>query len=569
MNVTEADTEQSSVNDDELEAALPNRVAALVQAEDDQSLKRTLMGIKESVQKAVIAMFEEVEQRVAGGKQIAARQVNGFFESFFVFSPYSESDHAGSFARAQAKMEARKNIRNFLPSFEYGFKCTQCGNREPMKGNAPSDVEAVDMRVLRKYWATRRTGQDASVFKENEMLCSVCCGKRLLRRVHSEKHPGIPSTSALAVAAWVDENSALLDRAWSSKFVALLKKTGMNWECTPVNKNRQKRKVTVNSRPSSSYLNDPMQEQTSRPLLSVDGDYFYPDSYDRFLSEVQNGDTAHVVSAKKALRELLEQSGVAPPPRYLAIVTFDADGMGDLLRRVESKEEHKRLTLQLGGFALEVKRICYEKFHGHVIYVGGDEGVVLTPLSEMLPMMECLRIAFAQTMQGRLTLSAGAAVIHHQSPLGQGIGAAHAAIKKAKALRDKNAFAVSIIKRSGSRTEAVAPWIVNVDGQECGLVDFLEKWFSLYRSGDLSPRWFYQLRKRLANIRDEKGKNRRDIAEMLLFQVLPRHALNPKTALELAANAFDLMAEGRGLGDFDRLVDLLYLPLYIFQGGDR
>ena len=70
-----------------------------------------------------------------------------------------------------------------------------------MKGDGPSDTDKSNLHLLRNYWSTIRKGRYSAVFKENEMLCAVCCGKRLLRRVHYESKGGIPSTSALAVAA--------------------------------------------------------------------------------------------------------------------------------------------------------------------------------------------------------------------------------------------------------------------------------------------------------------------------------------------------------------------------------
>lgn len=562
------ESELASAEEDDLEAALPNRVAAVVKTEDEQALRGMLLEIKKAVRDSLVALFEEVESSLTGKRRIAARQIDGFFESFFVIAPYDESQHAASFELAQIRMDARKNIRNFIPSIEDGFKCTQCGCREPMKRDGPSDMETSDLHLLRKYWAARRSGRYGAAFKENEMLCAVCCGKRLLRRVHYESKEGIPSTSALAVAAWVDENSQKMDDARAREFVSLLKMTGLNWKCTPVKKNRDRHRNKGNSRPLSSYLNGPVEEQPPRPLLKVDGDFFFPDSYDRFSTEVQNGARAHVASAKRVLLQLLDEAEQSPS-RYLAVVTFDADGMGEVLRQIRSKTEHKALTLQLASFASEVKRICHDTFHGHVIYVGGDEGVVLAPLSELLQVMEMIRMAFHETMQGKLTLSAGAAVIHHQSPLGQGIKAAHEMIEKAKSLRGKDAFAVSIIKRSGSRIDAVAPWSVKVEDKEWEVMQVLKDWFSLYRLGSLSPRWFYQTQKRLAHTRDERGKSRLDIGERVLFQILPRHTPEPGIALELAGRTVSLMAKGRGLGDFSKLMDLLYLPLYLFQGGNQ
>ncbi|MEN8129525.1 MAG: hypothetical protein ABFS45_04890, partial [Pseudomonadota bacterium] len=63
-----------------------------------------------------------------------------------------------------------------------------------------------------------------------------------------------------------------------------------------------------------------------------------------------------------------------------------------------------------------------------------------------------------RVMGERATASAGAVVAHHSAPLGMVVRRLREAEQRAKNLGGRNAFALTIIKRSGGAVELTAPW---------------------------------------------------------------------------------------------------------------
>jgi hypothetical protein len=132
---------------------------------------------------------------------------------------------------------------------------------------------------------------------------------------------------------------------------------------------------------------------------------------------------------------------------------------------------------------------------------------------------------------------------------------------------EKNAFGVNIIKRSGTKSICVSPWEVSLNGGSHSLVKVLQKWQDHYVKDTISRAWFYQFAAMGSAVKTEKGKYRTDIAEKQLFRILPRHMESISEAITLAEMTALFMH--RGLANFENLLGLLYVPLYISQGGDK
>lgn len=556
----------SGINCNALRPSLPNRVAGIIEASVAKDLKNKLIKIQGTLRGQLVSLFSRVEERLTTHKQFSQKHIEHLFESFFVFVPYDEDRHAESFKKAEEAMAARKNMRNFLPSCEYGYKCTQCGVREPLRGNRLSNQFNDDFDALKSYWKNLRKKNPTHPFKDNERLCSICAGKRLLRQVHCPTKGGIPSTSTVTISAWLDEKKDALSLEKVKKFIELLNNTDLSWKGVSVPRNRRRTKNILNTRPISSYLHSHMDDMNAHPLFSVEGDFLIPDSYDHLIKKAENGKKADVISARKALKLMI--GDIPAPPKYYSIIAFDGDNMGGQLRDLKSKDEHKNLTRNLSDFTENVYKICNEDFHGYVIYFGGDEGVVLVPLSEALEVMESVRQSFAEKMGDNFTLSAGAAILHHQSPLGEGLKTAQDALKRAKAMRDeKNAFGVNIIKRSATKSICVAPWEVSLNGDSHSLVKFLQRWQDHYVKNTISAAWFYQFAAAESAVKTDKGMYRIDIAEKQMFRILPRHMESISEAIALAEMTVLFMH--RGLANFENMLGLLYVPLYISKGGEK
>jgi CRISPR-associated protein Cmr2 len=171
--------------------------------------------------------------------------------------------------------------------------------------------------------------------------------------------------------------------------------------------------------------------------------------------------------------------------------------------RAISPNRHLAISGALNDFSQIVVRHVVEQEHlGRVIYAGGDDVLAMLPTADLLTTMQRLRHAYsgsapqdAQTdwgmvrdrqgdvreqlvlnkgfawLNGRLmrmmgehaTASTGAIVAHHQAPLGAVLQELRAAEKRAKNEGGRNAFSITIVKRSGGALYLTEKWGEPVD----------------------------------------------------------------------------------------------------------
>lgn len=169
-------------------------------------------------------------------------------------------------------------------------------------------------------------------------------------------------------------------------------------------------------------------------------------------------------------------------------------------RRPISPNRHLAISGALNDFSQTVVRhVVEEERLGRVIYAGGDDVLAMLPVADLLPAMQRLRQAYSghdpdheggvsggltlhkgfavlqmrgepkiMRMMGRnATASCGAVVAHHQAPLGAVLRELRAAEKRAKGYRrpgkdgamvDRDAFHITIVKRSGGALNLSAEW---------------------------------------------------------------------------------------------------------------
>ena len=526
-------------NQEALQPSLPNRVAAIVEEEGHSRLKERLKRIKDDVLKKLVACFEEVEKSLTGKSLVAKKQVEDLFEFFYAFAEYDEIGHKyGSILKTVEKnLAARKNIRDFTHFDQYGFKCTQCGVREPLRDNYSLKYNS-DLQGLKDYWKKLRRHEYKYAFRNNERLCSVCAGKRLLRREFNGG--GIPSISTIAVAVWLNQVQGKLNKNDVNNFIFELKKAKLWQQATPVPCNQGK-----------------------YPIFAIEGDCFISDTYDRFEKDAETGELTYVRCAKDVLEKMLRD--LPDPPKYYTILSLDGDSIGKYLRDLETRKEHQDFSKKLAGFTKRVYEIVHEEYHGYVIYFGGDEGIILLPLAETFEVMNRLRKEFFH-ITGGLTLSAGAAIVHHQFPLGQGLKAAKEAIDMAKTLRGKNAFSFNIRKRSGANIICAAPWEVKRESSQQEVIEFLKAWLAAYSNG-LSVRWYHQFANMEPVMKDERGICDRSMAINELYHIVPRHLQDKALAFSLINKIEDIIYGHKESVIFENMLSLLYVPIYFHQEG--
>ncbi|MDP2095887.1 MAG: type III-B CRISPR-associated protein Cas10/Cmr2 [Hydrogenophaga sp.] len=180
---------------------------------------------------------------------------------------------------------------------------------------------------------------------------------------------------------------------------------------------------------------------------------------------------------------------------------------GDQPRAI-SPNRHLAISGALNDFSQTVVRHVVEEEHlGRVLYAGGDDVLAMLPTADLLHTMQRLRHAYSGTLpedanmdwgmvrtqpnelhckngfamlNGRLmrmmgqhaTASCGAVVAHHQAPLGAVLQELRAAEKRAKNEGGRNAFSITIVKRSGGTLTLTEKWGEPVDLLQA-LINFL------------------------------------------------------------------------------------------------
>ena len=179
-------------------------------------------------------------------------------------------------------------------------------------------------------------------------------------------------------------------------------------------------------------------------------------------------------------------------------------------KRAVSPNRHLAISAALNDFALHVVPEVVEREHrGRLIYAGGDDVLAMVPVADLLSIMPRLREAYsggsddAATVEqddsnseqddywqrvrhsGKLackdgfarlpsrrgrpsrlmrmmgtgaTASCGAVVAHHQTPLGVVLRELREAEKRAKTEGGRNAFSITVLKRSGGPLRFTDKW---------------------------------------------------------------------------------------------------------------
>ena len=174
--------------------------------------------------------------------------------------------------------------------------------------------------------------------------------------------------------------------------------------------------------------------------------------------------------------------------------------------RATSPNRHLAISAALNDFALHVvPKVIEHEYLGRVLYAGGDDVMAMLPVADLLPAMRRLRYAYSgddphdasidwkaararrklvckdgfallrerlMRMMGGATASCGAVVAHHQAPLTAVMRELREAEQRAKNEGDRNAFSLTVVKRSGGALHLTADW-----GERLGLLlkvrDFL------------------------------------------------------------------------------------------------
>ena len=173
----------------------------------------------------------------------------------------------------------------------------------------------------------------------------------------------------------------------------------------------------------------------------------------------------------------------------LAARNADIKAYGNQKRPV-SPGRHLAISAALNDFSLSVVRhIVEQEYLGRLIYAGGDDVFAMLPVADLLPAMQRLNCAWqghdprdTRDKQGLLlqdgfallphkkgarlmrmmgttaTASCGAVIAHHQAPLAAVMRELNAAEHRAKNEGGRDAFSLTVLKRSGGALRLTAKW---------------------------------------------------------------------------------------------------------------
>lgn len=269
-------------------------------------------------------------------------------------------------------------------------------------------------------------------------------------------------------------------------------------------------------------------------------------------------------------------------------------------KRAVSPGRHLAISSSLNDFLQTVARYVVEEEHlGRVIYSGGDDVLAMLPVADLLSAMQRLRDAYCGAvpkdekvdwgdlkkcnslvckngfayLRGRLmrmmgknaTASCGAVIAHHQAPLGAVMRELRAAEQRAKTEAGRNAFSITVIKRSGGALQLTAKW-----GEPLALMNDVRRFLS---EKGVSRRAVYNTLEWLTNLPNPK-ENPQMLESLLAYQ-LARQAQGKelkKRGCDLASRLTRLASEHPGeslmwLANFLSVAEFLAREVRSGEGG--
>lgn len=279
----------------------------------------------------------------------------------------------------------------------------------------------------------------------------VALPAQLAKNLRKEKHP--QSSLICCIPGWLDAERERESEDGGKGFDGAQKKL----------------KALLGTKAETYYSLIMMDGDRMGAILSGDDDTNTTISYlQSFHPNVQEGFAKRAAKQNK-IKEYGSQKRAISPNRHLAI----SGALNDFSQTV-------------------VRHVVEEEYLGRVIYAGGDDVLAMLPVADMLPTMQRLRHAYSGTvphdepvnwgdlkkrntlvckggfawLKGRLmrmmgenaTASCGAVIAHHQAPLAAVLRELRSAEQRAKTEGGRDAFSITVVKRSGGALQLTEKW---------------------------------------------------------------------------------------------------------------
>lgn len=398
-------------------------------------------------------------------QEIWDKQVNDYVEVQYAWAQIEDSNYAQACKQAARLLAARKSTRDFVPT--------------PVRCADDADY------MLPK---SSLDGARETVLKESDKLSKGLRGKLGLNR-----------SEQLDCAGMVKRLGGKIDQ-----FTPITRVAADTWLCDLYKKDKNKLKELADKYESlvkCGLATRVSGNQSAYQDFPYDAQFLYRSRLEAALLKADNDEKQALRELKQVVQPIWKEYG--EPSTYWVMLLADGDRMGALLDKADSLDKHQQITRALSDFAGNVPNIVREN-RGHCIYAGGDDVLALLPLDAAVNCAKVLKDDFAKKLADVAkqlnvdeseypSLSAGLAICHIQTPLGNVRALAKRAEKvakgdgEAKSLQ-RNALGLTLSVRSGSDVD----WRMRWDDDHSS--DALKDWIQAYRQKTLSSRIAYDCR---------------------------------------------------------------------------
>lgn len=432
---------------------------------------------------------------------------------------------------AERALAAAKAVRPFAPRAEQGWRCSLTGETEWLTTD-PAQLQRSYRQQTDTLWV-KVAAKKPSWAKKGEHLGALPALKRLWPTLFAEEvgravgglmgskaQRFVVSTHTMALAhqldQWLSRGAVGADalRAElgnaSTDTVALPRKLARDHFNNPALDLAKRLPALLDA---ADELDDEsgaraLQEEVRRTLRGQEGEDVRLETYYGML--MLDGDSMGAWLAGGEDHAITYRESFHPQVRN----GFDDHAKGQPLllkygaqKRALSPNRHLAISGALNDFSLVVAPHVIEREHlGRLIYAGGDDVLAMLPVADLLPAMQRLRVAYAghdpahvdgdrdglalkkgyamlgskaagwrlmRMMGHKATASCGAIVAHHQAPLTAVMRELRQAEKRAKGEGRRDAFSLTIVKRSGGTVHVTAKW-----GEPVALLTDLRKFLA-------------------------------------------------------------------------------------------
>lgn len=469
------------------------------------------------------------------------RQSNDPQDASAFFTPNPGVLYPAIYDLAERVVAAAKAVRPFAQTQQEGWRCSLTGetewlttDREQLKKSYRQQTDTLWAKVAKAKPAWAKKGEHLGALPAIKRLWPTVYAKEVETALdRSNVGRFVVSTHTMALAHQLDQwlehggitAAGTRDALHSVDTVALPRRLMKRHAANPALDDARRLPALLEDADPANEAALPAAQKLVRQtlgfekleayyaLLLMDGDR---------MGKMLSGDPSYAISYRDSFHPQVLKGFDAHAARNPAIKAYGAQ------KRAISPNRHLAISGALNDFSLTVVRHVIEEEHlGRVIYAGGDDVMAMLPVADLLPAMQRLRNAYSgvdpaheggrdprgltlkngfailhdkklMRMMGECaTASCGAVIAHHQAPLAAVRRELEIAEKRAKGEGGRDAFSITVIKRSGGALHLTAKW-----GKPVQLLADLRDFLAL---DDVSRRAVYHTQEWLHDLPEPSG----------------------------------------------------------------